>query len=302
MPPLGRPPAEAIATLGRIAHDRFVDDEIGSLLERLRPLEESLEYDPTTRASSGHPPGLEEGATRPLRAAHRAPPRRLRRASQVGRGTQERRLRGLLPRARAESRAEETLRRVLRVGGLAVHKLLDDFEPFMKTTEVAEVFDADKPVLRSSCARPWTSTRRSSTSTTRRTSSASSASASPRPWGSRTALGASTRPPIRSASRSLPATCGSRPATTRPGCTAVVDAARGRARPVRARDLAHARTDAARERALPRAERVAEPHLGEPRRPQPAVLDALVPASAGHVPRPARHGRPRRLRRRDQPR
>ena len=46
MPPLGGPArAEAVATLGRIAHDRFVDDEIGSLLERLRPLEESLEYD-----------------------------------------------------------------------------------------------------------------------------------------------------------------------------------------------------------------------------------------------------------------
>ena len=46
MPPGGAPArAEAVATLGRIAHDRFVDDEIGSLLERLRPLEESLEYD-----------------------------------------------------------------------------------------------------------------------------------------------------------------------------------------------------------------------------------------------------------------
>ncbi|MGH3136348.1 MAG: carboxypeptidase M32, partial [Gaiellaceae bacterium] len=46
MPPGGHPArAEALATLGRIAHERFVDDEIGSLLERLRPLEESLEHD-----------------------------------------------------------------------------------------------------------------------------------------------------------------------------------------------------------------------------------------------------------------
>ena len=46
MPPGGHPArAEAMATLGRIAHERFVDDEIGQLLERLRPLEESLDYD-----------------------------------------------------------------------------------------------------------------------------------------------------------------------------------------------------------------------------------------------------------------
>ena len=46
MPPLGSPArANHVATLGRILHDRFVDDEIGSLLERLRPLEESLEHD-----------------------------------------------------------------------------------------------------------------------------------------------------------------------------------------------------------------------------------------------------------------
>src|SRR6186713_2719200 len=33
MPPLGTPArANAVATLGRILHDRFVDDEIGSLL------------------------------------------------------------------------------------------------------------------------------------------------------------------------------------------------------------------------------------------------------------------------------
>src|SRR3990172_9419346 len=46
MPPGGHPArAEALATLGRIGHERFVDDEIGRLLDRLRPLEESLEYD-----------------------------------------------------------------------------------------------------------------------------------------------------------------------------------------------------------------------------------------------------------------
>ena len=37
--------AEAIATLGRVAHEKFVDTEIGNLLDRLRPYEESLEYE-----------------------------------------------------------------------------------------------------------------------------------------------------------------------------------------------------------------------------------------------------------------
>src|SRR4029079_952438 len=46
MPPGGHPArAEALATVGRIAHEKFVDAEIGHLLDRLRPLEESLDYD-----------------------------------------------------------------------------------------------------------------------------------------------------------------------------------------------------------------------------------------------------------------
>ncbi len=46
MPPRGgEARAEALGTLGRISHEMFIDDEIGSLLERLRPYEESLEYD-----------------------------------------------------------------------------------------------------------------------------------------------------------------------------------------------------------------------------------------------------------------
>jgi carboxypeptidase Taq len=38
MPPRGSEArAEALATLGRIAHDKFVDDAIGNLLDKLRP-------------------------------------------------------------------------------------------------------------------------------------------------------------------------------------------------------------------------------------------------------------------------
>ena len=46
MPPLGTDArAEALATLSRIAHERFVDPEIGRLLDELAPLGESLPYD-----------------------------------------------------------------------------------------------------------------------------------------------------------------------------------------------------------------------------------------------------------------
>src|SRR5690242_1245803 len=47
MMPLGGGPvrAEQLATLRGIAHERFVDPEVGRLLEELRPLEDSLDYD-----------------------------------------------------------------------------------------------------------------------------------------------------------------------------------------------------------------------------------------------------------------
>ena len=35
----------SLATLGRIIHERFTDPEVGRLLDRLTPLEESLPYD-----------------------------------------------------------------------------------------------------------------------------------------------------------------------------------------------------------------------------------------------------------------
>ena len=56
MPPGGAAVrAEQLTTLDRIAHERFVDDEIGALLEELRPYEESLPTTRTTRASSASP-------------------------------------------------------------------------------------------------------------------------------------------------------------------------------------------------------------------------------------------------------
>ncbi|MEN4011904.1 MAG: carboxypeptidase M32 [Bellilinea sp.] len=46
MPPNGAADrAEMLATLGKIAHEKFTSDEMGKLLEELRPYEESLPYD-----------------------------------------------------------------------------------------------------------------------------------------------------------------------------------------------------------------------------------------------------------------
>jgi carboxypeptidase Taq len=46
MPPGGAPVrAHQLTTLDRIAHEKFVDDEIGRMLDELRPYEESLPYD-----------------------------------------------------------------------------------------------------------------------------------------------------------------------------------------------------------------------------------------------------------------
>ena len=46
MPPKGGDVrAEQLATLDRIAHELFIDDEIGALLEELRPYEESHDYE-----------------------------------------------------------------------------------------------------------------------------------------------------------------------------------------------------------------------------------------------------------------
>ncbi len=80
----------------------------------------------------------------------------------------------------------------------------------------------------------------------------------------------------------------------------LVDPARGRSRTVRARDRRRAAANAPARSAVARAQRVPEPHLGEPRRAQQAVLGALVRTPPGDVP-VTRRSRARRLRAGDQP-
>ncbi len=149
MPPLGGPArAEALATIGRIAHERFVDEEVGVLLERLRPYEESLEYDSDDAS-------LIRVARRDWEKARRVPSDL--RAEMVRAGAQGHQI---WVDARAKNDFESflpALERNLDLKRRYVEcfdwddspytPLLDDFERFMTTTEVAEIFGAVRPAL-----------------------------------------------------------------------------------------------------------------------------------------------------------
>ncbi|MGH3057902.1 MAG: carboxypeptidase M32, partial [Gaiellaceae bacterium] len=149
MPPLGGPArAEAYATLGRIAHERFTDDETGALLERLRSYEESLEHDSDDAS-------LIRVTRRDWEKNKRVPAEL--RAEMLRAGAQGHQV---WVEARANNdfgaflpvleRNLELKRRYVECfewDDSPYTPLLDDFEPFMKTTEVAEVFDAVRPVL-----------------------------------------------------------------------------------------------------------------------------------------------------------
>ncbi len=149
MPPLGTDArANALATLGRIAHERFVDDEIGRLLERLRPYEESLEYDSDDASL--------------IRVTRRDWEKQRRVPSELRAEMVHAAAHGHLVWAEARAKSDfERFRPVLETNLELKRRyvecfewddspytpLLDDFEPFMTTTEVAEVFDAVGPVL-----------------------------------------------------------------------------------------------------------------------------------------------------------
>jgi carboxypeptidase Taq len=149
MPPLGTPArAQSIATLGRIAHDRLVDDEIGALLERLRPLEESLEHDSDDAS-------LIRVARRDWEKERRVPAElrtELLRAGSEGHlaWIEARRnddFAAFLPVLERNLELKKRYVECFEWDDSPYTPLLDDYEPFMTTTEVAEVFDAVRPVL-----------------------------------------------------------------------------------------------------------------------------------------------------------
>jgi carboxypeptidase Taq len=149
MPPQGGAArAEALGTLGRISHELFVDDEIGALLERLRPYEESLEYDSDDAS-------LIRVTRRDWEKARRVPAEL--RAEMLRAGSRghhiwvEARERDdfehFLPALETNLELKRRYVECFEWDDSPYTPLLDDFEPFMKTVEVAEVFDTIKPVL-----------------------------------------------------------------------------------------------------------------------------------------------------------
>jgi carboxypeptidase Taq len=149
MPPLGTPArAEALATLGRIGHDKFIDDEIGVLLDRLHPYEESLEYDSEDAS-------LIRVARRDWEKARRVPSEL--RAEMLRAGAQGHQIwvearanddfMAFLPALERNLDLKKRYVECFEWDDSPYTPLLDDYEPFMKTTEVAEVFDAIRPVL-----------------------------------------------------------------------------------------------------------------------------------------------------------
>lgn len=151
MPTGGHPArAEAMATLGRIAHEKFVDEEVGRLLERLRPLEETLDYDSDDASLIRvvrHDWEKQSRVPTELRAE-------MIRAGALGNQIWiEAREKSDFPMfLPALERNLELRRRYVECfewSDSPYTALLDDFEPFMETTEVAEVFGTIRPVLSS---------------------------------------------------------------------------------------------------------------------------------------------------------
>jgi carboxypeptidase Taq len=140
--------ADAIGALGRLSHERFVDDEIGRLLEKLRPHEESLEYDSDDAS-------LIRVVRKDWEKARREPPElraeRLHAASLANgiwveaRATND--FASFLPALRQNFEIRKRYAECYEWDDSPYTPALDDFEPFMTTTEVAEVFDVIRPAL-----------------------------------------------------------------------------------------------------------------------------------------------------------
>jgi carboxypeptidase Taq len=149
MPPLGTEArANQLATLGRISHERFTDPEVGRLLDRLAPLEESYPYDSyesslvrVTRRDWEKqrrvPADLEEEMTRAAASGHHA-------------WVEARRNRDFASFLPYLERNVELKRRYVECfewTDSPYTPLLDDYEPGMLTTEVREVFAVLRPAL-----------------------------------------------------------------------------------------------------------------------------------------------------------
>ncbi len=140
--------ADHVTTLETFTHDLFTSDEIGKLLERLRPLEESLPHD--------HVDGCLLRVTRRDWEKAKRVPTAL--AAEITHVTSEAHHAWVAARAASDYPAfRPWLDRILDLkqryadcfppGDDPYDVFLDDFEPGMKTAEVRRVFDRLKPEL-----------------------------------------------------------------------------------------------------------------------------------------------------------
>jgi carboxypeptidase Taq len=149
MPPGGSAArADAIATISRIAQERFVASDIGELLEELRGLEESSDYD-SFEAS------LIRVTRRDYEKATRVPPElvgEMRKASAValsawGPAKEQSDFELLRPHLETNLELRHRYVECFDKPDETYDVLLDDYEPNMKTAEVREIFAGLKEQL-----------------------------------------------------------------------------------------------------------------------------------------------------------
>jgi carboxypeptidase Taq len=146
MPPAGaQARSEAVATLGRIAHQKFVSGEIGRLLDELRPLEQELDHDSNDAS-------LIRVTRRDHDKAIRVPPdltAEMRRSSVLalaawGPAKAASDFKALLPHLDRNLELRHRYVECFEPPDETYDVLLDDYEPGMKTAEVREIFDGLK--------------------------------------------------------------------------------------------------------------------------------------------------------------
>ena len=149
MPPRGTDSrAEQLATLGRIAHVRFIDPEVGRLLDTCEPLVEDLPYDSDDRSlvrvtrrdwekARRVPTDLRTELTREAARGHHAWVE-ARRSSDFA---------SFLPYLRTNLELKRRYVECFEWSDSPYTPLLDDFEPGMLTSEVREVFAVLRPAL-----------------------------------------------------------------------------------------------------------------------------------------------------------
>jgi carboxypeptidase Taq len=150
MPPGGSAArAEAIATISRLAQEHFIADEIGRLLEELRGLEESSDFE-SVEAS------LVRVTRHDYEKAVRVPPElvgEMRRAATLalsawGPAKEQSNFELLRPHLETNLELRHRYIDCFDPADEQYDVLLDDYEPNMKTAEVREIFDVLKQELR----------------------------------------------------------------------------------------------------------------------------------------------------------